>query len=324
MCLAKCSFELRLIARRSIAQRCCEGFMPSPQASFSPTLFFFSMKFSLKFSSKFSSKFSPTHLALSMSVLCVMLLCLPCAPDVFAQQKPQRPLLQKPDTVYTSRQIITADTLRNRVDSTILGTTPPGEYPFTPEQDRAFYEALKVNIDPAMRFHFEAQRFSAMWMAAQEMKKLSPRDIALANMAVDPRVLEPTPRDREAYKYGIAQSFTIPGVYDPYKRYGGLPGMGGDGISIPLSLIGSLLGLTEDVTPTIRYIVEQPTEVEIIIYSIQAIAIARILKESQNAGGHSITWNLTNEEGLRVPNGDYIAEVRIGIQNIVRKRIRLG
>ncbi|TAE34441.1 MAG: hypothetical protein EAZ92_00010 [Candidatus Kapaibacterium sp.] len=270
-------------------------------------------------------KFPPIRLAASIYALCVVFGLIPSGGMLlFAQQKSQRPLLQKPDTVYTSRQIITADTLNTRGDSTIVGTTPPGEYPFTPEQDRAFYEALKMQVDPAMRFHFEAQRFSAMWMAAQELQKLSPRDIALANMAVDPRVLEPTPRDREAYKYGIAQSFTIPGVYEPYKRYGGLPGMGGDGISIPLSLIGSLLGLTEDVSPTIRYIVEQPTEVEIIIYSIQAIAITRILKETQNAGGHSVTWNLTNEAGLRVPNGDYIAEVRIGLQSIVRKRIRLG
>lgn len=242
---------------------------------------------------------------------------------LFAQQS-KRPLLQKPDTVYTSRQIITADTLRISKDSTVLGTTPPGEYPFTPEQDRNFYEALRTDVSPLARFQYETKRFSAMWMAVQEMQKLSPRDIALANMAVDPRVLEPTPREREAYNYGIAQSFTIPGVFDPYKRYGGLPGIGGQGISIPLSLIGSLLGLTEDVSPTIRYTVEQPAEVEIVIYSIQAIAIARILKAPQAAGGYSTTWNLLNEAGLRVPAGDYIAEVRIGTLGIVRKRIRVG
>jgi hypothetical protein len=246
-----------------------------------------------------------------------------CFNTVSAQQK--RPLLQKPDTVFTSKQIITADTVRPRVvqDST-LGTTPPGEYPFTPEQDRNFYEALRVEVSPLVRFQFETRKFSAMWMAAQEMQKLSPREIALANMAVDPRVFEPTAREREAYNYGIAQSFTIPGVYDPYKRYGGLPGIGGQGLSIPLSLIGSLLGLTEDVSPTIRYTVEQPADVEIVIYSVQAIAVARILQAPQNAGGYSITWNLKNDAGLQVPNGDYIAEIRIGLQGIVRKRIRIG
>lgn len=241
-----------------------------------------------------------------------------------AQQK--RPLLQKPDTVFTSKQIITADTIRPRIvnDSTALGTTPPGEYPFTPEQDRNFYQALRTDVSPLARFQFETRRFSAMWTAAQEMQKLSPREIALANMAVDQRVLEPTARDRESYNYGIAQSFTIPGIYDPYKRYGGLPGVGGQGISIPLSLIGSLLGLTEDVSPTIRYTVEQPAEVEITIYSVQAIAIARILKAPQNAGGYAVTWNIRNDAGLQVPIGDYIAEVRIGLQGIVRKRIRVG
>jgi hypothetical protein len=272
-------------------------------------------------------------LIMSSTVHCfcflVYVLCLQAAPIlVHAQQgtpPSKRPIVQKPDTVFTSKQIITADTVRTGAgDSTVIGTTPPGEYPFTPQQDRIFYEAMRTEITSSARFQFEARRFSAMWMMAQEMQKLSPREVALANMAVDQRVLEPTARERESYNYGIAQSFTIPGVYNPYKRYGGLPGIGGDGLSIPLSLIGSLLGLTEDVSPTIKYTVEQPAEVEIVIYSVQAIAITRILKAPQGAGGYSVTWDLRTDAGFRVPVGDYIAEVRIGLQGYVRKRIRVG
>ncbi|MFY8001065.1 MAG: hypothetical protein ACOVSW_20905 [Candidatus Kapaibacteriota bacterium] len=236
-----------------------------------------------------------------------------------------RPILEKPKE-FTPQQIITADTTTAPVqDSSALGTTPPGEYPFTPAQDRAFYEALRFDISPRVRFQFAARQFSMMWLAAQEARKYTPQEAAIAAMtSIDPRAFVPTAKEQTFYNYGIAQSFTIPGVYDPFARYGGLPGVGGSGISIPLSLIGSLLGLTEDVSATIRYTVEQPAEVEIMIYSIQAIGIARILKAPQNAGGYSITWNLKNDAGLPVPRGDYIAEVRIGNGAFVRKRIRVG
>jgi hypothetical protein len=262
------------------------------------------------------------------SILCGWILCLHIAPILVNAQQPvppKRPILQKPDTVFTSKQIITADTTRYSTgDSTVVGTTPPGEYPFTPQQDRNFYEALRTEITPEARFQFEVRRFSSMWMAAQDMQKTSPREVALAHLEFSQKELTPTSREREAYNYGIAQSFTIPGVYNPYKRYGGLPGVGGDGFSIPLSLIGSLLGLTEDTSPTIKYTVEQPAEVEIMIYSVQAIAIAKILQAPQSAGGYSVTWNLRTDAGFRVPTGDYIAEVRIGTQGYVRKRIRVG
>lgn len=236
-----------------------------------------------------------------------------------------RTLLEKPKE-FTPQQIITADTTGTPVqDSTVLGTTPPGEYPFSPEQDRTFYEALRLDISPRTRFQFAARQFSQAWMALMEARKYTPQEAAIAAMnSIDPRAFVPTPKEQTFYNYGIAQSFTIPGVYDPFARYGGLPGVGGSGISIPLSLIGSLLGLTEDVSPTIRYTVEQPCEVEVVIYSIQAIAIARLLKAPQNAGGYSITWNLKNESGIHVPTGDYIAEVRIGNGAFVRKRIRVG
>jgi hypothetical protein len=245
--------------------------------------------------------------------------------DKSSEKFPSRPILEKPKE-FTPQQIITADTTSvPQQDSTVLGTTPPGEYPFTPSQDRTFYEALRMDISPRTRFQFEARQFSQAWLALQEARKYTPQESAIAAMnSIDPRAFVPTPKEQTFYNYGIAQSFTIPGVFDPFGRYGGLPGVGGSGISIPLSLIGSLLGLTEDVTPTIRYTVEQPCEVEVVIYSIQAIAITRILKAPHNAGGYSVTWNLKNDAGMRVPTGDYIAEVRIGNAAYVRKRIRIG
>jgi FlgD Ig-like domain len=237
-----------------------------------------------------------------------------------------KPIPQKAEP-FTPQQILTADTTRPRVitqDSTVLGTTPPGEYPFSPEQDRAFYEALRLPISASTRFQFATRQFSAAYIGAQEARQFSPREAMIANMDINPSAFVPTPQEQTAYNYGVAQSFTIPGVFDPFARYGGLPGVGGRGFSIPLSLIGSLLGIGEDITATIRYTVEQPAEVEITIYSIQAIAIARVLKTTQSAGGYAITWNGKNDGGFPVATGDYIAEVRIGTAAYVRKRIRIG
>jgi hypothetical protein len=250
----------------------------------------------------------------------------PAKPRPSTSSPNTKPMLQKTEP-FTPQEILTADTARARVvtqDSSVLGTTPPGEYPFSPEQDRAFYEALRAQVSASVRFQFATRQFSAGWIAMQEARQFSPREAMIANMAIDPRAFQPTSQEQTAYNYGVAQSFTIPGVFDPFARYGGLPGVGGRGFSIPLSLIGSLLGIGEDVTATIRYTVEQPAEVEIIIYSIQAIAIARLIKTMQGAGGYAITWNGKNESGLPVPTGDYIAEVRIGTSAYVRKRIRIG
>jgi hypothetical protein len=216
----------------------------------------------------------------------------------------------------TTRRTTTADS------NDVIGTTTPGEYPYTPEQDRAFYDALQISIPPSVRFVYDLQRFSPAWLALKaQLQKLSPAEAALANInSIPPSLFTPDPREQTAYDYNLAQAFTIPGIYEPFRR----GGVGKGGLQIPLSLIGSLLGLVEDVSPSISWVVEQPaTEVEIVIYSIQAMVVARLFRGIMEQGNHTLTWNLLNDRGLRVPRGDYIAEVRVGNGAITRKRIRV-
>ncbi len=229
-------------------------------------------------------------------------------------------ILQRKD-IPTS-YVNSSDSTRSEADTTKpVGTTTPGEYPFTPEQDKAFYEAMQVKIPASMRFQADAQRFSQAWMALQELRRKDPMATAFSNMSVPASMYIPTAREQTAYDYGIAQSFTIPGIYEPFK--GGGVGKG-NGLHIPLSLIGQLLGLVEDVSPTFSYSVEQPSaEVEVIVYSVQARSVAHIVKTRQNEGSYTMTWNLKNDAGLPVPRGDYIAETRISNTRIFRKRIRV-
>jgi hypothetical protein len=235
-----------------------------------------------------------------------------------------KPLLERKET-FTPQEIITADTASKRREadtSGSVGTTTPGEYPFTSDQDRSFYSAVQSGIPASVRFAHELRRLSPTWLALKEqLKSMSPLEAAIANInAIPPSMLKPTAQEQTAYDYAIAQSFTVPGVYEPFNRGGGI---GKGGVQIPLSLIGALLGLIEDVSPSLSFNVEQPSEVEVIIYSVQAIAVAHIFKSHQQPGKYSTTWNLLNDQGQRVARGDYIGEIRVGTENITRKRIRI-
>lgn len=232
------------------------------------------------------------------------------------------PLLQRKEP-FTPQQIITGDTTRRQQPDTssATGTTTPGEYPYSPEQDKFYYEALQLKIPPAARFQYDLQQFSPAWQALMELRQKDPNASAAANMNLPASVYQPLARDRVAYDYGIAQALTIPGIYDPFARSGGV----GKGFALAgvYSFIGKLFGLIEDVSPTISYSVEQPSEVEITIYSIQALAISHVFKGLQQPGSYTLTWNLRNDKGQIVSRGDYIAETRIGNGAVMRKRIKV-
>ncbi|MBR3090812.1 MAG: hypothetical protein IKH10_02320, partial [Bacteroidetes bacterium] len=82
-----------------------------------------------------------------------------------------------------------------------------------------------------------------------------------------------------------------------------------------------LLGIIEDTSPEIKYSLGMIADVEIVIYSVQAKVIATIFKGTQRPGSYKITWNQRDDKGKKMPYGDYIAEVRIGTDRFVRKRI---
>ena len=63
--------------------------------------------------------------------------------------------------------------------------------------------------------------------------------------------------------------------------------------------------------------------VEVVVYSPQARVIAVLLKMHQPTGKYQITWNGRDEKGRRMPTGDYVAEVRLGDERFVRKRIQI-
>ena len=225
-----------------------------------------------------------------------------------------RTILLKPK--LTPIQTITGDSLSgDTLNNNKLISLPGGnDYPFTPEQDSAYYRALRLHTPAGTLAQQHARMYSSAWASIQEQAKRSPWEIARQNLEIPPEYFKPSSQDIAAYNYNIARSQDIPGT---------LPKTAGAGLQVPLSSIWAFFGLTEDVSPVIRYDVEYSMNVEVVIYSPQARVIAVLLKMYQPTGKYQITWNGRDEKGRQMPTGDYVAEVRLGEERFVRKRIQI-
>lgn len=182
---------------------------------------------------------------------------------------------------------------------------------YSPEQDSMYFQAMRSRIPTATRFALE------LLAASQEsafLENLGDTEwsVAMKNLAMIPKsAYAPLAVDVANYEYGIQQSFYIPGIRN-FR-----PGT----MEIKLSTIGRLLGLTEDVTPTINYTVNATSDVEIIVYSMQAIVLQTMFKGRQSPGSYTLTWNLRDSNGKMMPRGDYVIEARIGNKRIRQKRV---
>lgn len=180
---------------------------------------------------------------------------------------------------------------------------------FTAEQDSAYYRALKTKLPNYTRFWAELMQSGAE-IKAMKGQALTPMELAMRNLSVPSNYLVPTAVEITQYQNNILMSQYVP--FTPTSMPFGL--------KVPLNTIGMFLGLAEDVTPTIKYKLDFASDVEVVVYSLQAIVIQTIFKGSQTAGSYSLTWNLRDDKGKKMSPGDYIIEVRIGKYKYVRKR----
>jgi len=214
---------------------------------------------------------------------------------------------------FTTQQILKGDTLRK--DSSISsGVTLPGgsAEKYSPDQDSAYFKALRVDIPTGSRIQMSLDIHSPMLL--DRLKSLDRTQWANAreNLSnIDPKLLQPTAQEMTQYQTNIYMSQYVP--YVSYPRVGGL--------TIPLSDIASFFGLAEDVSPIIQYQLDFAADVEIVIYSVSAAVVARIFEGHQPAGSYRVAWNLRNDDGRKMPSGDYIAEVRVLNVKTIRKRI---
>jgi len=203
------------------------------------------------------------------------------------------------------------DTVRNGGRTHIPGNVTDG---YLPLQDSAYRLALQLSMSGRARFHFDVRTYNEAIKAAVALQpKPSEWEIMQRNMMIPASILAPSPQEITQYRMNIANAQYVPGVL--------LWPMGSGNLQVNMSDIAKVFGLVEDVSPRISYAVEEPSEVVIVIYSASAILVRTLFRGVQSPGSYELDWDGKNDAGKMVIRGDYIAEVQLGRQRIIRKRI---
>lgn len=185
---------------------------------------------------------------------------------------------------------------------------------FSAKQDSLYKQALSTIVSPQSRFEFESRMVTeALRTMAALGPPPSPWETIQRNLNIPSEMLAPSPQEVTQYRIAIANAQNVPGVL--------LYPMGTGNFSASFGDIARVFGLAEDVSPGIAYRVDETMEVSIVIYSASAIIVRTMFRGIQGAGTYRVAWDGKNDDGRTVPNGDYIAEVRLGSARIVRKRI---
>ena len=222
-------------------------------------------------------------------------------------------IIKKPRKL-TPLQTITGDTLRKDTVTVNESLIPGSKNTFTPEQDSAYYRMLRLGIAPGTLAQMHAKIIAMGIANMREQEQENPFVIALRNLDLPAEYYQPRSEDIVQREEMIARSQAIPT---------GRPGGPRGGISIGLNEIATFFGLAEDVSPVIRYMVEFTMQVKVIVYSTAAREVALMFQGLQTAGTYQLTWNGRDDKGRPMPSGDYVAEVRLGNDRFVRKRITI-
>lgn len=186
---------------------------------------------------------------------------------------------------------------------------------YLPEQDTFYVRALQLELPPSVRLALDVQRIMSNFEIVRRRSELeSPWQAALRNMKLSERMLQPDPRDVVQRQVAIASATAMP-IWRA--------GQSGT-VSIPMSAIGSFLGIGEDVSPRLSYRVRQTARVRAVVYSTAALIVRRLLEEDQRPGIYEVEWDGRDDQGRLLPAGDYVLEVQISNETILRKRVVLS
>jgi hypothetical protein len=240
---------------------------------------------------------------LSYAVMAALLVPVALAQHV---QPPLRPQERTPASVLQEQQYPT-------IHPDSLPGGKPGE--FLPEQDTFYLRALRLQVSPSVRLALDIERLMSNFEIVRRKPSLeSPWQAALRNMTLSARALVPDPREAVQRQLATMSSTSI-----PVHRVGQL-----SSVSIPMSAIGSFLGIVDDVSPRMTYRVRETARVTAVVYSTTALVVRRLLDQEQRPGVYEVEWDGLDDNGRRMPEGDYMIEVRIGDRGTERKRVVLS
>jgi hypothetical protein len=208
--------------------------------------------------------------------------------------------------------ILRIDTVKTEKEDYLPSSYNGEEIIFTPAQDSAYYRALRSNVTSSTRIWNDLHLTQYTWY--EYLKNIKKSDVAIAMESLSSLPKEyflPDPTEVVQREINIANAFYVPYV-NTYSR---------NGLRVSFADIGSFLGVTEDVSPEISYRLDKSTNVMVVIYSISAVVIAKLFDGNQPSGNYTLNWNGRDDNGKKMPPGDYIAEVRIANEKYIRKRI---
>lgn len=199
-------------------------------------------------------------------------------------------------------------------DTTNLeGTQRSQEDNYLPFQDSLYFQDKLMKIPARTRLASNLKFSENEWNYRLDIQKGKPWNVAMKNLQLPDEVWQPSDVEIVQRMIGIQESFYVPFV-NTYPMWG---------LQMNLQDIGLFFGITEDLSPEIQYNLDYRARVTIVIYSIQATAIATLFDGVQSPGSYTITWNVRDDNGKKMPSGDYIAEVRVGEERISIKRIKI-
>jgi hypothetical protein len=186
---------------------------------------------------------------------------------------------------------------------------------YDPSQDSAYFRALRLNIPLTTRFQYEMQFSDIEWELREKLTEGKSLQYAFKELQERyPDLLMPSAVDIVHRDIALERSFEIP-FANTWMRHGA---------RFNLQDIGRLLGITNDYRPEISYSLDFNAEVKVLVYSISASVVATIYDGMQRAGSYKFAWNGRDDNGKKMPKGDYIIEVRVGEAKYIRKRCILN
>lgn len=190
----------------------------------------------------------------------------------------------------------------------------PNANQFTPDQDSSFYRALRLNIPITTRLDYGLKYSSLNWELREKLSEGKTLNFAFRELQEKyPDLLMPSEVDILHRQIAIASSFDVPYTNTFMQT----------GMRLNLSDISRFIGLTGDYRPIIFYSIDYVAEVQVLVYSISASVVATLFDGVQKPGNYELAWNGRDENGKKMPAGDYIMEVRVGNAKYIRKRCEL-
>lgn len=187
----------------------------------------------------------------------------------------------------------------------------PNAVQFSPEQDSAYVRAMRMNIPLATRFELGLRLSSLNWELREKISEGKTLNFAFKELQEKyPDLLMPSAVDVMHHKINIASSFDVPYTTTFLQT----------AARLSMQDVSRFLGLTGDYRPIIFYSLDYTAEVQVLVYSISASVVATLFDGVQKPGSYELSWNLRDDNGKKMPAGDYIMEVRVGNAKYIRKR----